>query len=365
MNDTAHATPLTDPEVAELQAEIAALLTDIATLVPFVQALTDSYQRGRGFLTYEGRQTLDRLVRDERAAGRARTDRRDNDGNVIVGLRWLHPTYVLPGSDNTKTPGNFRGIAVEADITFTIQQLIRTLSRRRAATVLPRSNVLAALDLPTDPTLDQLLGHLGHLVRLTPAASALRPLVRDLERVKESADLLVNGQDRARLGDPCPHCELMTLVRHLDTGLTICDRTVTAEHYDACVCPDPMCECKRSPISFRHTWHDNPKDKTQRSVWDLYGLINHHKEVAKLETKAQDAVTRIRALHQPFPVYGFASDCPEPVTHTHDELASGDRVCISCGVLLQACGHCTHDTDDDWTVYPCPTLRAIDGDPKN
>lgn len=350
-----------DATAVDLQLGIRQHLDQLRDLLPLVHALVEGRQRGRGFLTHEGRLVLDRQVRAERR------DRRRLARHPL-GLKWLNSTTTIAGTGDTHDVATSRGLALEADIAFTLTDLIRRTAARRAATVLPRSNVLAALALPAEPTVTDLVDHLQRLVDLTPSVRALTTVAREIEPLVEQVRLAVHGRDRALLGEPCPHCGVNSLVRYLDEGRTVCeqDPASASKFPHPCVCPDPMCECKRNPRTFRHAWFDNPKDKTQRHVFDLEGLINHHKELAAMETLALDAVVRIRDLHQPIPIRRAADECPvkdDPdVDHIYDVGDAGEDLCWTCEPIDHACDHCTHDTDDDYTPHPCPTIAAIDQD---
>ncbi|MDN4174713.1 hypothetical protein QWY28_17260 [Nocardioides sp. SOB77] len=350
-------------DVATVQAEISSHLTRLLVLSDDVELLTDTVQRGRGFLTAEGRKILDQQTRREKRDLRAQPARRSDDGAPVVGLAWLNRTSMIAGTGDVAAPGNFRGIAAAADMWFTVSQHVRRMTR----SLLAANRPVPAWTEPTAPTFTDLVNRHRQLVHAAPSLRLLQPIARELEHLVQQAELVVEGNDRAVLDSPCPHCELPTLVRYLQQGVTRCelDHTSRSSRPWPCVCPDPMCACKRDAVTHRHEWLDNPKTKTEKSIHDLYGLINHQKKVTEMETKALDAVTSVRQLHRPIEIQPPADQCPgpdqpedptaePPAPHVHQ-----DGICIDCPPLLTACTHCTHETDPQWTAYPCPTLTLI------
>lgn len=351
----------------ELHLEADDLLDQVLAITPLVHALTATSQRSNGFLNAETRDLLDRQARDERLERRAQPLRQHADGTVLIGLKWLNRTTTAAGTGQIPAPGNLRGISTDVDIWFTLRHQAQLIQRRRNATVLPRANVLAVPTLAQDPDVADLVAHLRALIDLTPSSTAIAGLNRDLRHLLDQAETLVEGEKRIHVDEDCPHCGLRSLVYYPRIRLTRCEHDIAsrARTCQPCRCDAAICDCTASPITFRHEWHMNHGDRTATSlsVHRLAAQIKHAKENRVLETTAQDALGRIRALHRSIPIYPFAENCPaEPGTHEHEELESGDLVCITCGPVTHACEHCTHDSDDTFEPYPCTTIRAIDGD---
>lgn len=373
------------------QAEIHASINDLRILLPDLELLVDTRQLGDGFSTPEGRDATDRMIRTERAERRAQPTRRDDHGRPIIGLRWLNRPPITSGTGEV-TPGNFRGIATTADLAFTLVGHVHRIRRTLLASGYPdpEPDLLVpagAESLERHQDVDRMLSRLDRLVDAAPSVQLLGPIDRDLERLVEDVSRVVDGPDRTHRPDPCPHCGHHTLIRYEATRrrpqpFTRCERDPRwkSKHFRPCVCTAAICQCKADPVTYRHEWFDNPRDKTQRPVWDLIDRIKLIKENTVLETQAQDAVQRVRDLHQALTIHVFAEDCPgehwepdedeaaergvEPqlVTHQHieDPAGSGGDVCVTCDPAVIACSHCTHDTDARYTPHPCPTIAALD-----
>ena len=305
---------------ATYQTEIHATLADLRALLPDLQLLTDTRQLGAGFSTPESRDAMDRMIRAERTARRTHPIRRDDHGNPIVGLKWLHGSEATYVAGEHATPGNFRGIATLAEVTFTLTSHIHRIRRTLLASGQPdpEPELLtrrAALDETGDVL--HLIGRLARLVVAAPSATLLAPIDRELEQLVDQVALVVDGPDRSHRPDPCPHCGNHSLIRYEATRrrpqpFTRCERDPRwkSRHFRPCVCSSAICQCKTDPVAFRHEWFDNPKDKTQRHVWELIDRIKLIKENTVLETKAQDATARVRDLHASVEIHPWAEDCP-------------------------------------------------------
>lgn len=370
---------------ADLQAEISGHITDLLVLLPDVEALTDSYQSGRGFLTPEGRATLDAQTRAERRDLRVLPTRGE------VGLKWLSQTTIVTGTGDIPTPGNFRGISCEADIAYALQHHARHIERtlrasghpvpqlRGSITTRERAHhrphgfigpmpALVVVEAADDqPTIPALAARVRDLVYSAPSPKLLRPIARDLARLVEQAELVVHGNDRTNWTDPCPFCGELSLIHYLRESVVRCeyDPSRRTSHPLPCVCPDSFCPCKHNPTGHRHEWAPNPaKARYQRSLWQLHGDVTRIKEINAMETRAQDALTAVRDLHAPVEVPRPAHQCQAGENadneHTHVELEDDALICLECPPGWYWCSHCTHDTDETVVVYPCPTIAAID-----
>lgn len=395
------------------QAEIHALLDDLRVLAPDLKLLTDTRQRGQGFLTAEGRDALDRMTIIERTDRRAQPVRRDDTGAPIIGLKWLNRTSIAAGTGEIPAPGNFRGIATEADLAFAVLGHIHRIRRvvlasghpdpepqlfanartavaaapRPAGFIGPMPAVITIVPAADPLAVPELLDRLGRLVDAAPSPTLLAPVQRDLEQLVDQVSTVVDGNDRTHRPDPCPHCGHHTLIRYEATRrrpqpFIRCERDPrwNSKHYRPCVCSSAICQCKTDPVTYRHEWFDNPKDKTQRPVWELIDRIKLIKENTVLETKAQDATRRVRDLHAPVTIHIFTEHCPgqhyEPdeataaemgieqqlVTHQHidDPAGTDQEVCVTCDPALTACRHCSDLDPTHWQPWPCPTITALD-----
>lgn len=235
----------------DLQTSVAELLTDVSNLTPFVAALTDTHQRGLGFLTYEGKQAQGRAYRAEQRAGAERR----KDG------------YDL-GPGESPSPGNIAGLSVYAEIHTTLHFLVRYLIKDLA-----KRGVCTLTQVPKDPEIDDLVTTLRALTWQAIAMPPLEAVRRDLEQLRETARQLIDGNDRTVLGADCPHCGNRTLVVYFADGLIRCDRHPKTGRYEPCTCPDPLCDCKVRPRAFRHEWH-RAKGTKPNSWWSLSDRLN-------------------------------------------------------------------------------------------
>lgn len=401
---------------ATYQAEIHASLNDLRALLPDLELLTDTRQLGTGFSTPASRDAMDRMIRAERTARRSHPVRRDPTGRPIVGLKWLNGTEATYVAGEHATPGNFRGIATLAEVAFALTGHIHRIRRvtlasghpdpeparstttrtaiaaapRPAGFIGPMPAVTTIVAADERPHVNELADRLDQLVDAAPSPTLLAPVERDLADLVDQVSTVVDGPNRSHRPDPCPHCGHHTLIRYEATRtrtqpLIRCERDPRwkAGHYRPCVCSSAICQCKTDPVAYRHEWFDNPKDKTQRHVWELIDRIKLIKENTVLETKAQDATRRVRDLHQRVVIHAWADNCPgdehlpldpheadetgttpdevahQVIVHAHGDTPEG-RVCLTCPPALIACTHCTDLARDTYVPYPCTTLNALD-----
>lgn len=246
----------------DLQSSIAVLIGEFTTtLAPMVINLVDTHQRGLGFITYEGKQLQDQMIRRDREdlAKRQRQARY---------LGRLPKDGFIVGRGESPAPGNVAGISAEAEIWATLSDLVRRLVRDQAT-----RGLCTLTRIPTEPTIEDLLAGLRSLVWQTPTMQLLETTRRDLEHLRETALALIDGNDRTVLGADCPHCERRTLVVYFKEDLIRCDRDPKSGRYEPCVCNDPVCGCKTGRGEFRHEWH-RAKGTKPNGWWALADRLN-------------------------------------------------------------------------------------------
>lgn len=234
--NTTHDDPTGAPGAVELYIEIRHLVDELGRLAGHISDLSNTRQRGLGFLTYEGRVALDRQTREER---------RIRDWNASN-------RFPAPAGDNP-APGNLTAIRADAELTFTLKHCARQLIRS-----LTRNRVCALHRLPANPNLADYLTHvyeLAWLARLSHDTSTLTAVARDLTNARDSATLVVDGNDRVLLEDPCPHCGNRTLVVTFTDDTIRCGRDPKTGAYMRCRCTVDNCPCQTNPVTNRHEWH--------------------------------------------------------------------------------------------------------------
>lgn len=261
------ATPATTAQTAQvadvlaLQADISAQLTQLAALADLVTELVDSRQRGLGFLTPAARQMIDAQVVADRVAQRTQPEQ-------DRGMKWLNRSTYVAGTGHVPAPATVPVVSFEAEMWAELRHLVRHVVR-----ALHRAGVCVLAQLPAEPTTGVLLAHLRELVYAAPSPSLLLRVTRTLDGLIDAATLVVDGNDRAQLGDDCPHCGHPTLVVWFKDDVIRCDRDPRTGHYSPCQCPDEFCDCKQKPVSFRHEWHrTEAAARARRNTW--YALAN-------------------------------------------------------------------------------------------
>ena len=220
--------------VVQLRIEIAVALGDIAADAHLVEALTDSHQRRLGILTPAAEVVQNDLSRKER---------RDRNEAQRLGL----PT----GTGDVAAPGNFAGIAVAAEIYATLQHQVRACNR-----VLERRGICSVRRIDDDPSVQDLVRVLANLVLTITSSRVLHAVRDDLAELQETVTTFVDAVESSTpLNADCPHCGRCTLIARFHEDLIRCERDPRTHHYEACVCSDPLCECKTRPTSHRHEWH--------------------------------------------------------------------------------------------------------------
>jgi hypothetical protein len=245
------------PTAAELEAAAVARLleTRLAVLAAiedlkldhqFVVALFDSSQTVvRGFASSSRMAARDTAARREREQAVARR------AAMPLGLTWTISAD-KSGLTEGEAAGNLAALSVDAEIWATFSHQLR-----RSVTDLKTKGVSSIIRIPREPDVDDLAGALADYVDgLTNLADQklLDEIARDIAAAQTLVTNLLDGDDRARLDKPCPHCGRKTLVVYLRKDLIQCDRNPRTGHYEACRCGELLCECRQRPYSFRHTW---------------------------------------------------------------------------------------------------------------
>lgn len=237
-----------EPSTTSLVLDIAIALDKLVPLAGRVAEIVDVTRPTLKFLSPDLRQALDQAARDERAA------RVDTGLSSQLGLRWLRGRETDARLGVGRLAGRPDVISADADIEFTLRDLIRRLTsglERAGVTVciIPR--------LDHDPTTEQLVRHLTALVHLTAEegwSRLLKAVARDLERLVDQAQHVIHGAKTTTFGD-CPHCGRPTLVVHFDNATIRCDVDRKTNELEPCKCGDSYCLCRYKPVEFRHEWH--------------------------------------------------------------------------------------------------------------
>lgn len=254
-----------DPTHAELLDDaitaVSEQLTTIGNLIPLIAALTDSRQRGLGFVTYEGKQIQDDMIRSDRA---------DLDKRIRAAreLKLLPADGFIRGRGESPAPGNIIAVSVEAHVHTTLHHVVRQLVHDQA-----RHGVCTLVRVPQDATLPELVAATRSLSWSCTTTTLLDTIERDLAQLVDDAHRLIDGNDRTVLYANCPHCGNRTLVVYFKDDLIRCDRHPKTGRYEPCTCPDPLCDCKTRPRAFRHEWHRSRGTKPN-SWWALADRLN-------------------------------------------------------------------------------------------
>jgi hypothetical protein len=265
VNQHAHQDPTAILAAADLLDDaitaVSEQLTTISNLVPLISALTDSRQRGLGFVTYEGKQIQDEMIRK---------DREERDRLIKYARRRgrLPLDGLISGRGESPAPGNIVAISVEAHVHTTLHHVIRQFIKDQA-----NNGVCALTRAPENASLHQLIVATRSLAWACTSTTLLDAIDRDLEQLVDDAHRLIDGNDRTVLAANCPHCGNRTLVVYFADDLIRCDRHPKTGRYEPCTCPDPLCECKSRPRAFRHEWH-RTKGTKPNGWWALADRLN-------------------------------------------------------------------------------------------
>lgn len=202
-------------------------------------------------LSYVGRREQNRQTREER---RIRAE------NAQQG----HPAP----SASTPTPGHWATVAADATLTAALRHTSRRLIRHFKARDVP-----PAVESIAEPTIEDLLTYVLDMALQVTDHKLLAEIHRDLEAVRWETEQAIDGVGRDVLSDPCPYCGQQTLVVDFREDSIQCGPDPRTGLTSACVCPDPLCQCKSKPIEFRHTWYRNPHDPRRTSTGDTWSRL--------------------------------------------------------------------------------------------
>lgn len=219
--------------VDDLRVHISTALTALGRHINAVHALVATRSRGLGFLTHEGKAAMDRQVIAERA------DRYWN----LVNAGGVKITGEVPA------PGSIPALQYLAETHTGLAHLVR-----RIVTAATRAGVCPIPRLAGEPTIPALIARLRELSWRVNNLDLLTETLHDLENLTHHATSLLEGNDKTRLDEPCPHCGRPTLVVYFRDGVIRCDRDPHTGLYEPCACPDPMCDCHTNP-HHRHQWY--------------------------------------------------------------------------------------------------------------
>lgn len=242
-------------------------LTTISNLIPLINALTNTRQRGLGFVTYEGKQIQNEMLRK---------DREERDRLIKYARRHniLPLDGLITGRGASPAPVNIVAVSVEAHVHTTLHHNIRQLVRHQAV-----QGICTLVRVPEDANLHELVTSTRSLSWACTDTQLLQGIERDLEQLVDDAHRLIDGNDRTVLAADCPHCGNRTLVVYFADDLIRCDRHPRTGRYEPCTCPDPLCECKTRPRAFRHEWHRSKGTKAN-GWWSLADRLNLEREIS-------------------------------------------------------------------------------------
>lgn len=236
-----------------LRALAAADLAWLADLLPLLGRLTDTHQRGLGFLTVTGRAALDQQIRKERAARLP---------NLQAGI-------VITGE--VPAPGNITAVSLAGEVPLRLLDVRQTMRNHLRRTGTPDPQML-----PAQPTVTQIRTDVTRLLRLVHARDVLFTVARDVADITERVWNFVHGNDRTDHPKPCPHCGRRSLVVYLTKGLIRCE----PDDQQPCVCDDSYCNCK-----VRHHTHEWHRDTPPSKKWSWRTLARDQKRAETTPTQ--------------------------------------------------------------------------------
>lgn len=249
MSEQQVTTPSGDLAVETLRTLIVAGLDELEGLLPLVTRLYSTHQKGIGFLTVEARAVMDDTIRKEREA--------------------RHWNYVHSGvkiTGDVPAPGNISAYAIVAEVSMVLTGIVSDLTRR-----LRRAGLCLIAGAPYEATPEQLMASTRLLVGMLTNVDTLDHVDRETARLVAMAKKLVDGDDKKKHPEPCPHCGRMTLVIYISQGVIRCEKDAETEKLERCLCNDsnsPYCPCRRNR-TYRHEWFRKPPTARERDWWDL------------------------------------------------------------------------------------------------
>lgn len=379
-------------ELAQLRSEIVETLTVLAGLTDQLEALTDSRQTLRArVVTEETLKIRDKQTGLDRAAARGLVGR-----NPDRTLAWMNGA-ALSGTGQVQAPvTTMPALSVVAEIRYTLRHNIRRLGRPAKLVALeveqtleedhgicpwPRpailaGSVFAAVD-EDDAGIGHLVARLALLVDVYTNRKELKALKRDLDRLEEQAlDVTEGMAGKSAMptgSETCPWCGRDTLAL-LSRVPGVQALVIRCEGTHRCECTHEFCECHRNPRRNRHEWinsglqPDGTKVRAAPNTFiTLANLQTKRKELTILETRALDAIERIRVLHQAVPLQPWSNECTNPNAHEEREHwvepdeGGSSLICLACPPVAVVCSSC-HEDDGEQVQWPCPTAQACDLD---
>lgn len=247
-------------------------LSDLARLVhdiPLLEELAHGRVRGIGFAS-------DRELAEQ---GRRHVEERRQRRALEIASKGDASGY-----GPTAAPGNLTAIDALAQINSALTHIgsrVHTLGQAGTNPAPPgTADTLARAE------------HLTDLVHDITSLDLLRRVAEAATRTANLAALAIDGNPRIKYHEPCPWCGHDSLVLTFNDGLATC----TGTH--PCICSGPLCECKRNPTGFRHTWH---RDLGARagSWWSLVDLVNSNVRLQEDHMIAQKLLDLVDQLHTP------------------------------------------------------------------
>lgn len=380
-------------QVLHVRHEIVETLGELRGLAHQLEDLTDSRQRLRARLvTEETKAIFEKQTKLDRAAARGHIGQ-----HTERSLAWMNPVARI-GTGQVQAPVvTMPAASVLAEIRFTLRHHIARLGRPAKLVALeaeqtaeedhgycpwPRHPILTTTVVVDDHGVDHLVARLTHLLAGYTNLKDLKALGRELDRLEESALDITEGMP-GRSGLPigseaCPHCgrNTLALLSRVDGIKAL---VVRCEGTHRCECTWDFCHCHRNPRRNRHEWINS--GSAAHTFHELHNLQTKRKELTILETKALDAIERIRAMHQPtYELEGATTPARYPLTGdkvpahhqcndecTPDEDFDGDAqavvhqvdLCGICGAVPLTTGY----EPDPSEIWPCATYRATELDP--
>lgn len=225
-----------DVDTEGLRTLIGQAIAELAELLPLLQELKDTRQRGLAGMTLTGRRVRDAQLRKDRAARLP---------NLKAGI-------TITG--DVDAPVNVAAVSLHAQLHDELATLVVWMRRRSAA-----AGVCHIRRPPAAPTARQLLTEIRDLADLSTSRRDLLTVTRTLQGLTGQVGNLVHA-DVGDSQEPCPHCGRHSLVVYLGPGVIRC------EPDGPCVCDEPYCGCPKRP----HEWYRAaPPDTPQllRKSW--------------------------------------------------------------------------------------------------